>query len=105
MKEVALIIAAFMTPIASHAGCIGPTIMGECKGQIVQFDTHPQGPSGTPPPPPGMVYDKRGTGAEQSNPGSVNPFTGQDVHDPVLNTDSQNRCRKNSIYSGGLNCQ
>ncbi|HWR76513.1 MAG TPA: hypothetical protein VN283_04805 [Thiobacillus sp.] len=84
MKRVMLFLVALAIPIAASAGCIGPVIMGECKGQIVQWDTHPQGPFDTPPAAPGFYYDKRGTNAEQQNPGSVNPFTGRDAHDADL---------------------
>ena len=79
-------------PITVSAGCIGPVIMGECKGQIVQFDTHPQGPSNTPPAAPGYYYDKRGTNAEQRNPGSVNPFTGRDAHDADMDARNLQKC-------------
>ena len=81
MGRIAIILITLWTPFPAFAGCIGPVIMGECKGQSVQWDTHPQGPSNTPPPGPGFYYDKRGTNAEQENPGTINPFTGRDAHD------------------------
>lgn len=92
MKHAALFLAALTMPIAVSAGCIGPVIMGECQGQAVQWDTHPQGPSNTPPAAPGYYYDKRGTNAEQLNPGSVNQFTGRDAHDADMDASNRQRC-------------
>jgi hypothetical protein len=105
MKRITLVLIALTAPISAYAGCIGPTIMGECQGQIVQWDTHPQGPSGTPPALPGMPYDKRGTDAEQQNPGSVNQFTGRDAHDPDMDAERRMRCRNAAMQRGALiNC-
>jgi hypothetical protein len=108
MKRVANFLATLAVPFAATAGCIGPVIMGECKGQIVQSDTHPQGPSNTPPAAPGFYYDKRGTNAEQQNPGSVNPFTGRDAHDADMNAENRARCyqRRDALAQRGvfINC-
>lgn len=108
MKRITLVLIALTAPISAYAGCIGPTIMGECKGQVVQWDTHPQGPTDTPPAAPGFYYDKRGTNAEQQNPGSVNPFTGRDAHDADMNAANRQRCyeRRNRLSQQGIfiNC-
>lgn len=79
MKSTFVALIILCAPFPVFAGCIGPIIMGECKGQSVPFDTHPQGPSQTPPP--GFYYDKRGTSEERKNPGAINPFTGRDAND------------------------
>jgi hypothetical protein len=81
MKRISAVLFTCCLSFSAFAGCIGPVIMGECKGQVVQWDTHPQGPSRDPPAGPGFYYDKRGTNAEQENPGTINPFTGRDAHD------------------------
>lgn len=110
MKRAAvfLFLATCALPCAATAGCIGPVIMGECQGLIVPWDTHPQGPSNMPPAPPGFYYDKRGTMAEQLNPGSINPFTGRDAHDADWNAEYRARCheRKNALARRGIfiNC-
>jgi hypothetical protein len=91
-RRAAIVFAILATPFGAMAGCIGPVIMGECKGQMVEWDTHPQGASNAPPPAPGFYYDKRGTNAEQINPGSVNPFTGRDAHDANVNANNRSRC-------------
>jgi hypothetical protein len=92
----AIAFAILAIPLSAWAGCSGPVIMGECKGQIVPFDTHPQGTSNTPPAAPGFYYDKRGTNAEQVNLGSVNPVTGRDAHDADLDADNRARCNQRS---------
>lgn len=95
MKLAPLAFVLLAAPLFAYAGCIGPVIMGECTGQIVQWDTHPQGTSNTPPAAPGFYYDKRGTNAEQQNPGSVNPFTGRDAHDADMDAERRMRCYQN----------
>lgn len=92
MRVITLAIAVLLSPNAAFAGCIGPVILGDCKGQIVEWDTHPQGPSHTPPATSGFYYDKRGTSAEQVNPGSINPFSGRDAHDADMDAQRRMRC-------------
>ncbi len=108
MRRTTLILIALTVPAAASAGCVGPTIMGECKGQIVHWDTHPQGQSDTPPAAPGFYYDKRDTNAERQNPGSVNPFTGRDAHDADMNASDRQRCfeRRDKLLQQGIfiNC-
>jgi hypothetical protein len=64
----------------AKAGCIGPVIMGECKGQDVPWDTHEPGTE-HPDPPAGSYWDWRGTTEQQRYPENVNPFTGRDPND------------------------
>jgi len=85
MKRISIVLFVLCIPFSAFAGCIGPVIMGECKGQIVPWDTHPQGPSNEPVAGPGFYYDKRGTNAEQKNPGTINPFSGRDANDADMN--------------------
>lgn len=92
MKHLILVLLALVTSFNASAGCVGPVIMGECKGEIVPWDTHPLGQASTPAAPPGSFYDKRGTNAEQLNPGSVNPFTGRDAHDTDMDAERRMRC-------------
>ncbi len=61
-------------------GCIGPIIMGVCKGQLVPFDTHQDGKI-RQDAPPGFFWDRRGSEEERKNPQSINPFTGRDGND------------------------
>jgi len=91
------LIALLLIAPTAHAGCIGPVIMGECKGSTVPYDTHPytmQTPGAMPvlPAPPGMYWDHR---PELLNPtgnmlqqiqrwNTINPFTGRDPHDPQI---------------------
>jgi hypothetical protein len=92
MRQKVWIVIALGMPLSAVAGCIGPVIMGECKGEIVPWDTHPHGQSNNPPPAAGVYYDKRGTNAEQLNPGSVNPFTGRDAHDADMDAERRMNC-------------
>jgi len=39
MKRTTLIFIALVAPTAASAGCIGPVIMGECKGTVTPFET------------------------------------------------------------------
>lgn len=64
-----------------NAGCIGPIIMGECKGSLVKWDTHPFDYQENNPAPAGFHWDKRGTKIQDDHPEWVNPFTGRDAHD------------------------
>lgn len=64
----------------AQAGCIGPVIMGECKGADVPWDTHPLGRQ-HPEPPAGAQWDWRGTKEQRQHPNEINPFTGHDPQD------------------------
>ena len=79
MRTTIIFLTAILFSPSIYAGCIGPVIMGECKGQSVKWDTHAgqnnkQAPAGT-------YYDKRGTTHQQENFNDVNPYTGRDAHD------------------------
>lgn len=63
------------------AGCIGPIIMGECKGSVVEWDTHPLDYKESYPAPAGFHWDKRGAEIQDKHPEWINPFTGRDAHD------------------------
>jgi hypothetical protein len=64
-----------------RGGCIGPVIMGDCKGTTVPWDTHPSGYQERQPAPPGFFWDRRGSETERRHPEWINPFTGRDGHD------------------------
>jgi len=82
---IPLIVTLFMITTLwipqAAAGCIGPVIMGECKGQQVPWDSHPPGYQEKSPAPPGFYWDKRGTKSQKQHPEWINPFTGKDGHD------------------------
>ena len=80
IKAAGLMTLLGMISLYSHAGCIGPVIMGECKGAVVPYDTHHDGIS-RQPAPYGYYYDKRGSQYARDHFGKVNPFTGFDPHD------------------------
>lgn len=40
MKHMAILLFAVILPHSAFAGCIGPMIMGECKGSVTPFDTN-----------------------------------------------------------------
>jgi len=107
--SIALHFIALTAPTLAFAGCIGPVIMGECQGQVVQWDTHPQGASNVPPAPSGFYYDRRGTDVEQMNPGAVNQSTGRDAHDVDMDAANRARCneRRVRLMQQGvfINCQ
>jgi hypothetical protein len=79
-KAVELGFVLLVSARAAQAGCIGPVIMGECKGQDVPWDTHPPGEQHTEPPA-GSQWDWRGTHEQRQHPNEINPFTGHDPQD------------------------
>lgn len=81
IRLIAVVIAAALAASPASAGCIGPVIMGECKGSEVPWDTHPPGYEEDRAAPPGFHWDKRGTRTQERHPEWVDPFTGQDPHD------------------------
>lgn len=53
MKRILLIVGLVLGSVTyANAGCIGPVIMGECKGQVVPWDTHPNVRDREPSPAP-----------------------------------------------------
>lgn len=40
MRRTAIFVAILAMPFAATAGCIGPSIMGECKGTVTPFNTN-----------------------------------------------------------------
>ncbi len=68
---------------SARAGCIGPVIMGDCKGQEVPWDTHEQvNQQPRADPPAGFYWDWRSNQEEmQRQPNGINPFTGRDAND------------------------
>lgn len=82
MKKIAIGFGLvwLLSTSAVWAGCIGPTIMGECEGAEVPWDTHPLGQK-HPDPSAGFYWDWRGTEEYRQNPQDFDPFSGRDPHD------------------------
>ncbi len=63
------------------AGCIGPVIAGECKGAVVEWDTHPQRDR-HPDAMGGSYFDWRGSADQrQRHWQDIDPDTGRDAND------------------------
>ena len=76
MRSFLAILALLATSVDIQAGCIGPVIMGKCEGEVVEWDTHP---NGFKQAPTAFPHDRRGTPQDQR--GWVDPDTGIDAHD------------------------
>lgn len=81
MKLTILVVFAILVlASAAGAGCIGPVILGECTGQPVPWDTHPDSARiGRQSLPPGAYWDRRSDSEHRRH---SDPHTGRDPHDP-----------------------
>lgn len=91
MKTVLAIGFVLLLGTPAIAGCIGPIIMGHCKGREVPWDTHSL--AGQRPhrdPPAGFYWDWRSDRGEMNRiPNAINPFTGHDANDSTYGSQRQ----------------